>query len=114
MQPKPFHVFFSGTSATEGAWTPPADLYRTRDGGWIVKFDMAGVRPGDLEVEVRGCRVTVRGVRRDWLIEEGAMHYSMEISYSEFQRSVEIPCDLTRARWDVEFRDGVLLVRLSP
>jgi HSP20 family molecular chaperone IbpA len=114
MQPKPFHIFFGAPARTEGAWIPPADIYRMRDGGWIVKFDMAGVRPGDLDVRVSGCRVTVRGVRRDWLIEEGVTHYSMEISYNEFERAVEVPCDLTTAHWDFEFRHGVLLVRLSP
>ena len=51
-------------------WRPPADVYRTAR-GWLVKLDLAGVRPGDLALAVRGRRLTVRGRRRDWAVEEG-------------------------------------------
>lgn len=92
-------------------WQPSADVYRTRD-GWLLKFDLAGVRPEDVQVTVCGRRVSVSGVRRDLMVEEGCSYYSMEISYNRFQRSLEIPADLERARITLEARDGLLLVRM--
>jgi HSP20 family protein len=36
----------------------------------------------------------------------------MEIAYSRFERSVELPCNLDRADITTEYRDGMLLVRI--
>lgn len=95
----------------QAGFQPPVDIYRAPS-GWLLKFDLAGVRPQDVEVAVGGCRVTVRGVRRDWLIEEGIASYSMEIAYNSFARTLELPCELDLAEVHTEFRDGMLLVRL--
>jgi HSP20 family protein len=94
------------------AWHPAADVYQTRD-GWLVKFDLAGVRPEDVELRVAGHRLTVRGTRRDACIDEGCHTYRMEIAYSQFERSLELPFDLGRARITYEFREGMLLVRIQ-
>jgi HSP20 family protein len=92
-------------------WTPSADVYRTRD-GWILKFDLAGVQAKDVTVSVRGRRVSVSGYRRDSIVEEGCSYYFMEISYSRFERTIEMPADLENARMTLEARDGLLLVRM--
>lgn len=92
-------------------WQPSADIYRTRN-GWLLKFDLAGVRPEDVKVSVRGRRVSVSGVRRDLIVEEGCSYYSMEISYNRFERSLEMPADLENARITLEARNGLLLVRM--
>jgi HSP20 family protein len=106
-------LFLPGAeTCAEAAWHPSADVYRTPR-GWLVKFDLAGVRPEDLAVSVRGPRLTVRGSRRDWCAEEGCRYYRMEIAYSHFERSLELPCNLERARVAVEYRDGMLLVRIQ-
>lgn len=93
-------------------WQPAADVYRTRS-GWIVKIDLAGVRPADVRVSVCGRRLTVEGTRRDWQIEDAQQHYCMEIAYSHFERSIELPCDLDRFHVTTDYRDGMLLVRLA-
>jgi HSP20 family protein len=90
---------------------PAADIYRTRV-GWLVKIDLPGVRPEDIEVRVRRRRLTVQGVRRDWLLEEGCHYYSLEISYSPFERHLEFPESLEEANIQTEYRAGMLLVRI--
>jgi HSP20 family protein len=92
-------------------WQPSADVYRTRD-GWLLKFDLAGVRTEDVLVAVRGRRVSVSGVRRDLMVEEGCSYYSMEISYNRFERSIEMPADLENAQVMIEARNGLLLVKM--
>jgi HSP20 family protein len=92
-------------------WLPAADVYRTRN-GWLVKFDLAGVRPDDIRLDGDGNRLTVAGIRRDELVDEGVAHYRMEISYSSFRRTVELPISLDTARVETEMRDGMLLVRI--
>jgi HSP20 family protein len=99
-------------SYQHGVWQPAADVYRTA-GGWLVKFDLAGVRPEDIEVEICGSLLTIRGARRDWMVEEGHRAYSLEISYSRFQKSVQLPCELEGASLRCQSRDGMLLVQLT-
>ena len=80
-------------------WQPLVDVYRTGN-GWLIKYELAGVRPEDVSLTVDGRCVTVRGTRRDCCIKEGLCHYRMEISYSHFERTVELPEHLERARLD--------------
>jgi HSP20 family protein len=92
-------------------WQPLIDVYRTRE-GWLVKADLAGVRTEDIAVSVHGTRLTIRGVRRDCTLDEGCCHYRLEISYSRFERTIELPDDLERADITSELREGMLLVRI--
>ena len=99
-------------AANPTAWRPAVDVYRTPR-GWLLKFDLAGVRPEDVSVRLRGRCLLMRGCRRDWFAEEGAHHYLMEIAYSNFERSVELPADLEPSQVTTEYRDGLLLVRIQ-
>ena len=106
-------LFLPGaTACKDSLWCPAVDVYRNRH-GWLVKFDLAGVRPEDVQIKVEGRHVSVRGTRRDWCVTEGCQHYSMEISYSQFERSISLPIDLGQARVSTEYRHGMLLVRIQ-
>lgn len=104
-------MFFPANVLGEMVWHPAADIYRAPC-GWLLKFDLAGVNPDDVAIAVQGRRLTIRGVRRDEVLEQGCSYYRMEISYSEFERSVDLPGDVENAHWDFQFRNGMLLVRL--
>lgn len=99
------------SGAAEG-WQPPVDVYRSPR-GWLLKFDLAGVRPEDVQVKIAGSRVTVTGIRRDWVLEQGWSYHSMEISYNRFERVIELPGDLSKAEFSLEARDGLLMVRVN-
>jgi HSP20 family protein len=94
-------------------WQPSADVYRTKD-GWLVKFDLAGVQIRDVTVTIVGRRLVISGIRRDAFLEEGSSHYSMEISYNRFERSLMLPANLENARVSIVAREGLLLVRMIP
>ena len=98
--------------ADERGWKPFLDVYKVRN-GWLVKVDLAGVCPNEVSVCLTGRLVTIRGIRRDLCIEEGCCQYRMEISYSRFERSVELPCELGIAAISTEYRDGMLLIRIQ-
>lgn len=102
---------FLFTPKQDKEWQPAADVYRAQ-WGWILKFDLAGVRLEDVQTLVSKRTVTVSGIRRDYMVEEGCRHYSMEISYSRFERTIELPEDLSRAQFRLDYRDGILFVRV--
>lgn len=103
--------FLSSEVEREPEWRPATDVYRTPD-GWLVKFELAGVFPEDVELSVRGRALRVRGRRRDCCLEPGCRQVHMEIAYSRFERQVELPGDFQAARIETEFRHGMLLVRV--
>ncbi|GIW98939.1 MAG: hypothetical protein KatS3mg111_2272 [Pirellulaceae bacterium] len=98
--------------ARGSCWVPAADVYRTPS-GWLVKFDLAGVNPSDLELQRHGHRLCIRGTRRDVLVQTGVQSYSLEISYNRFERTVHFPTEIESAHVSTEYRDGMLLVRLE-
>jgi HSP20 family protein len=115
-------LFLPGAEVAQQApWCPNTDVYRIPN-GWLVKFELAGVRPDDIDLEVLGTHMTLRGVRKDCTTfhSEGkaepisAVHYRMEIAYSRFERTLELPCDLKSADITTEYREGMLLVRILP
>ena len=106
-------LFPTAADAVRSAlWQPAVDVYRTRT-GWLVKAELAGVRPEDIRLTVAGNRLSIQGSRRDWLSEQGCCHYRMEISYSQFERVLELPCDLDKAHITTEYQYGLLLVRVE-
>ena len=93
-------------------WCPPVDIYEI-SGGWLVKFDLAGVRFDDLDLRTEGRQLVLRGVRRDTQIEQGQRSYSMEINYERFERFITMPGDVEHAEMKTDYRDGMLIVRLT-
>jgi HSP20 family protein len=92
-------------------WCPAADVYRTRD-GWIVKVDLAGVRPDDLEILVEGTTLHIAGCRRDSFYGEGVSYQQLEITYSRFEKVLQFPCSIEGAALKRDYHDGLLILYL--
>jgi HSP20 family protein len=94
-------------------WQPAADVYRTPD-GWMVKLELAGVRPDQIEVLTRGRCLIVRGRRCDSESACRGRVYSLEINYSQFERAFEFPYELENARVETQYQEGMLRVHVVP
>ncbi len=107
------HMFFLPESRhTVGAWQPRADVYRVRD-GWLIKLELAGVRPEEVRLVIEGSNLLVEGTRRDEHCVQGMGCHCMEIAYSRFQRVVELPELAEPAELMTSYIDGMLLVRIK-
>ena len=95
-----------------GKWRPAADVYRCAH-GWLVKCELAGVTEQDIQLSTQGHYLVVQGCRRDLLVREGHKSHSMEIAYSRFERTIEIPIDVEQASMRTVFQDGMLLIYLE-
>lgn len=92
-------------------WCPAADVYRTTE-GWIVKVDLAGVKPADVDVIIDGDLLRISGSRRDGTCGEGVSHYQLEITYSRFEKMIRFPRSIEHASIERDYRDGLLILRL--
>ena len=92
-------------------WSPAADVYRIAD-GWLVKVDLAGVQPEEVEIEIAGPTLRLRGVRRDACCHETLAYHQLEITYSRFEKTLRFPCAIEGAEIERDYRDGLLILRL--
>ena len=114
---KSFLAFVEGlaeprVATANSCWCPAADVYRTKM-GWLVKYDLAGVDPNEIQLVCHGSRLTISGSRRDVVVQQHLCSYSMEISYNRFERTLELPADIETAMTRTEYRHGMLLVWLE-
>jgi len=111
--PRPWSdLLWSKTGIRSHFWLPAADVYEIAS-GWIVKLELAGVRPEDIDVTVEGKVLRIRGRRRDWIVQETKCCRSLEICYERFERRFELSGGLERGRITTEYRDGMLLVKIA-
>lgn len=92
-------------------WCPAADVYRT-DNGWIVKVDLAGIEPADIEITLDGPVLRISGSRRDSVCGEGISHYQLEITYSRFEKMIQFPRSIEHATIERNYHHGLLMLRL--
>jgi HSP20 family protein len=92
-------------------WNPAADVYRSAD-GWVVKMDLAGICADDLAIEVLQSSLRIRGCRRDTFVRDGYTYQQMEITYSQFEKTIQFPRSIEEASLEHDYRDGYLIVNL--
>lgn len=109
--------YFQFTGSTKKAqvsgslWYPAADVYQTPD-GWVVKVELAGVSPEDIEIEIRGNALHIAGCRRDRSCTAGISYQQMEITYSNFEKTLRFPSTIDGATIVHNFENGLLIINL--
>jgi HSP20 family protein len=96
---------------SERRWSPAADVYQVKE-GWLVKVDLAGVSPEEVEITVAGRVLLIEGSRRDAFCAETLSYHQLEITYSRFEKTLRFPCIIDGARVERDYRDGFLLIYL--
>lgn len=90
---------------------PALDLSET-ESTVEVKMDVPGVNPEDIEIEVRGQLLTIRGSVREEKEEKGREYHRIERHQGSFSRSVTLPCDVVSAKAKAEYKNGVLTLTM--
>jgi HSP20 family protein len=93
---------------------PSIDVSET-DNAVEVKMDLPGVKPDEVNVEVRDNVLTVSGERKEEKESEegnGRKYHRVERRYGSFSRSVRLPTPIDENKVNAEYRDGVLSITL--
>jgi HSP20 family protein len=99
-----------GRSGTTTSGQIAVDIYE-KDNYYIIRAPIAGVPLTDIDIEVDGKVVTIRGVRRAHDEVASDQYYVQECYWGEFSRSVTLPCTVDPKRVKATFsKDGVLKV----
>ena len=108
------HFQFVGSSKDVRSgqlWYPAADVYQTPD-GWVVKVELAGVSPEDVEIDIQGNVLNITGCRKDHSCAAGVSFQQMEISYTNFEKTLKFPSPIDGARIEHNFENGLLIIHL--
>jgi HSP20 family protein len=90
-------------------WNPPTDVYESED-SIVIKMEAPGVSKDDLEILLEGNLLMVRGRRRRDPSEKGLTYQLVEIPYGPFERTFELPTQLSLQDIRAEYRDGFLRI----
>jgi len=90
---------------------PSVDMYQT-DNEIVVKAAIPGVKTDDVQINVTGELLTIKGeVKEKEEVKEKAYHLR-EQRWGTFERSIALPTDVIADKAKAEFENGVLTITL--
>lgn len=95
----------------DNTWTPRVELWED-DNGVVLKAELAGVKPEDVEVEVDKNVLTLKGARHAEKREQQEGRMRTEWSYGAFERRFTLPDTLNTEHIDASLEDGVLTLSI--
>ena len=92
-------------------WTPAVDIYET-DQSVVLKAELPGIDPKDVEIRVEDGTLWLKGERKfeKEVKEEG--YRRIERQYGSFVRSFPLPATVDSEKATAEYKDGVLNLTL--
>lgn len=90
-----------------GSILPALDIRETND-RWILEAELPGMQPSEVEIEVSGRTLTLRGERKREKEEKTRGYARTERWYGKFERRIELPADADSERMEAAYRDGIL------
>ncbi|HHT9120465.1 MAG TPA: Hsp20/alpha crystallin family protein [Candidatus Hypogeohydataceae bacterium YC41] len=107
-----FDEFFRrGGLMREWRWAPAVDVVETPD-TVIVRAELPGIDPKDVDISVSGDTLTIKGEKKEEKEEKGKTFYRMERSYGAFVRSIELPTPVEADKAKADYKNGVLEITL--
>ncbi len=90
---------------------PSVDLAETAQ-AVEARLDLPGMKPEEIEIQIRGNVLTVSGERKEEEEEKGKTFHRIERRTGSFSRSVTLPSTVNEDEVAAEYRDGVLIVTM--
>jgi HSP20 family protein len=104
--------FFIMPAASQQSWgAPMVDMYQTEN-EIVVKATLPGLEPEDLDIQITGELLTIRGEIKQETVEENAKYHLRENRYQSFSRSLTLPSAVVADKSKAEMKNGVLTLTL--
>ena len=114
-----FERFLNGTgldwpieSFAFGPEVPALDITETDD-QVVVRTELPGVDPKELEVSVTGDMLSISGEKKSQMEKKGENFYHSERRFGMFRRTVRLPSHVDRDRVTADYTNGVLTITLK-
>jgi HSP20 family protein len=95
------------------AFVPSLELTE-REGEYVMKADLPGMREQDIDLRIDDDNVlTIRGERREEETKRVRGYEYSERTYGAFSRSVQLPSGIDASKVQADFRNGVLEIHIA-
>jgi len=94
------------------ACVPSLDVIET-DKETMVKAEIPGVDPKDLDITISGNVLTLAGQKDEASEQQGENFRHCERRFGSFRRSVTLPTEVATEKISAEYKNGLLLIRLQ-
>jgi HSP20 family protein len=110
-----FRHFFNDEFLPRGLmdndWNPKVDVYE-KDNNLIVKADLPGIDEKNLNVELEGNYLTIKGSKEEEHEENGKGFRRIERSSGSFSRTIILPDNINHENIEAEYKKGVLMLTI--
>jgi HSP20 family protein len=90
---------------------PAVDLAE-KDGAILVRAEVPGLKPEDIDISVYGNTLTISGQKKESQEDQGDGFYHVESSYGSFRREIALPADVEGGKIEAVCKNGVLSITL--
>jgi len=96
---------------SEATWMPALEL---ADGGdnFVLKAQLPGIDPKDIDVQVTREAISISGERRYENTNEQSGYVRSEFRYGKFHRVLTLPAHIQNDSVQAEYKDGILTLTL--
>jgi len=94
-----------------GSWAPAVDIFE-HDGDIVLKAELPGVDPKDVDIRVENNVLSLRGERKVESEVKREQYHRVERAYGSFSRSFTLPSVVDTEKIKADYTDGVLKVTL--
>jgi HSP20 family protein len=90
---------------------PPVNVW-TSSAGAIVRAEIPGIAPDDVEISLVNNSLSIRGSRNPEELKEGQSCHRNERGYGQFTRTLQLPFGVEADKVQARFTNGVLEITL--
>ncbi len=106
-----FPRFFEDFEGEEAESKLPIESY-VKDGNVVVRADVPGLDPKDIDVTVLGNVLMIKGERKDEQEVKKENYFRREVSYGAFERHMTLPEGAQTDKIKATFKNGVVEVTM--
>ncbi len=92
-------------------WAPPVDIFETEN-SLVLKADLPGVDPKDVEIRVEDSTLYLKGERKFEKEVKEENYHRVERSYGTFTRSFSLPNSIDADKVTADYKDGQLTLTM--
>jgi len=108
---KAFDGLAAARDNSEAAWMPALELVDAGD-NFVLKAQLPGIDPKDVDVQVTREAISISGERRYENTEEKPGCVRSEFRYGKFHRALSLPARIQNDSVQAEYKDGILILTL--
>jgi len=96
---------------SEATWMPALELADAGD-NFVLKAQLPGIDPKDIDVQVTPEAISISGERRYQNTDEKSGYVRSEFRYGKFHRVLPLPAHIQNDSVQADYKDGILMLTL--